>query len=56
LDSWGVEHLPEVTPEVRLEKHRVVIDASEVTLVSIEAIRPLNACEDDEIAVINASP
>jgi hypothetical protein len=39
-----------------LEGRRVVIDVSEVTLISIEGIRLLNACEDDGIAVINASP
>jgi hypothetical protein len=56
IGNLGVEHLPEVTTEVRLEARRVVIDVSEVTLISIEGIRLLNACEDDGIAVINASP
>lgn len=56
IGNLGVEHLPEVTTEVRLEGRRVVIDVSEVTLISIEGIRLLNACEDDGIAVINASP
>jgi len=52
IGNLGVEHLA----EVRLEGRRVVIDVSEVTLISIEGIRLLNACEDDGIAVINASP
>ena len=56
IGNLGVEHLPEVTAEVRLEGRRVAIDVSEVTLISIEGIRLLNACEDDGIAVINASP
>ena len=56
IGNVGVEHLPEVTTEVRLEGRRVVIDVSEVTLISMEGIRLLNACEDDGIAVINASP
>ena len=56
IGNLGVEHLPEVTTEVRLEGRRVVIDVSEVTLISMEGIRLLNACEDDGIAVINASP
>ena len=56
IGNLGIENLPEVTAEVRLEGRRVVIDVSEVTLISIEGIRLLNACEDDGIAVINASP
>jgi hypothetical protein len=51
IGNLGVEHLPEVTTEVRLEGRRVVIDVSEVTLISIEGIRLLNACEDDGIVV-----
>ena len=56
IGNLGVEHLPEVTTEVRLEGRRVVIDVSEVTLIGMEGIRLLNAREDDGIAVINASP
>ena len=56
IGNLGVEHLAEVTAEVRLEGRRVVIDASEVALIGMEGIRLLNACEDDGIAVINASP
>ncbi len=56
IGNLGVEHLPEVTAEVRLEGRRVVIDVGEVTLISMEGIRLLNACEDDGSAVINASP
>ena len=33
IGNLGVEHLPEVTTEVRLEGRRVVIDVSEVTLI-----------------------
>jgi hypothetical protein len=32
------------------------MDVSEITLVSMEGIRLLNACQDDGIVVINASP
>ena len=56
IGNLGVEHLPEVTAEVRLEGRRVVIDVSEVTLIGMVGIRLLNACEDDGIAVISASP
>lgn len=56
IGCLGVEHLAAVRAEVYVDGCHVVVDLSEVTLVSMEGIRLLNACEDDGIDVINASP
>lgn len=56
IGNLAVEHLAEVKAQVSLAGYHVVMDVGEVTLVSVEGIRFLNACEDDGIAVINASP
>ncbi len=56
IGNLSVEHLAEVKAQVYIGGYHVVIDVAEVTLVSVEGIRFLNACEDDGIDVINASP
>ena len=56
IGNLGVEHLAEVKTEAYAAGYRVVMDVSEITLVSMEGIRLLNACQDDGIVVINASP
>jgi hypothetical protein len=54
--SLSVEYLAEVKAHISEARPRVVLDAGEVTLVCAEGIRLLNACEDNGVAVINASP
>ena len=56
IGNLGVEHLAEVRAELYVEGYHVVVDVGEVALVSMEGIRLLNACEDDGIDVVNASP
>jgi hypothetical protein len=56
IGSLGVEHLAEVKAEADVAGHLVVLDVADVTLVGVEGVRFLNACEDEGIAVINASP
>ena len=51
-----VEHLGEVKTQLDVVGYRTVVDVGALTLVSVEGIRFLNACEDDGVAVINASP
>jgi hypothetical protein len=50
------EHLDEVKAQVCQPGCQVVMDASELTLIGVEGIRFLNACQDDGIPIINASP
>ena len=52
----GVEHLAEVRAQVRAAGCRVAIDVGELALISVDGVRLLNACEDDGVAIINASP
>ena len=56
IGNLGIEHLAEVKAQVYVAGYHVLMDVGEVTLVSVEGIRFLNACQDDGIAVINASP
>ena len=55
IGTLGVEHLADVKAEIYVEGYHVVVDVTEVALVSIEGIRLLNACEDDGIDIVNAS-
>ncbi len=54
--NLGVEHLAEVRAQVRAAGGRVALDVGELTLISVEGVRLLNACEDGGVAIINASP
>lgn len=56
IGNLGVEHLAEAKAQVYVAGHHVLLDVGEVTLVSVEGIHFLNACQDAGIAVINASP
>jgi hypothetical protein len=51
-----VEHFAEVKAQIDVAAHRVVVDVAELALVGVDGIRFLNACEDNGVAVINASP
>jgi hypothetical protein len=50
------EHLDEVKAQVCQPGCHVVMDASELTLIGAEGVRFLNACQDDGLAIVNASP
>ncbi len=52
----SVEHLEEVWKEIKPVEVPMTLDLSELTLVSLERVRFLKACEDEGIAVANASP
>ena len=54
--NLGVEHLAEVKAQVCAAGGRVAIDVGELALISVEGVRLLNACQDDGVAIINASP
>jgi hypothetical protein len=50
------EHLEEVLNQIKLVEMPVTLDLSELSLVSLEGVRFLNACEEKGITVANASP
>lgn len=56
IGRLGVEHLEEVSKQIKPVEVPVTLDLSELSLVSREGVRFLNACEDKGIAVANASP
>ena len=56
IGRLSVEHLEEVWREIKPVEVPVTLDLSELSLVSLEGVRFLNACEDKGIAVANASP
>jgi hypothetical protein len=52
----SVEHFEEVWKEINPVEAPMTLDLSELSLVSLEGVRFLNACEDKGNVVSNASP
>ena len=55
IGEFDVEHLDEVSAQVNNALGPVVVDIGELTLISVEGIRFLNACRDNGMAIVNAS-
>ena len=55
MGELDVEHLDEVKAQVNDAPCPVVLDIGQLTLISVEGIRFLNACHDDGMPIINAS-
>ena len=55
IGELDVEHLDEVKVQVNDAPCPVVVDIRELTLVSVEGIRFLNACHENGMPIINAS-
>jgi anti-anti-sigma regulatory factor len=55
IGEFDVEHLDEVNAQVNDAPCPVVVDIGELTLISVEGIRFLNACHDNGMPIINAS-
>jgi hypothetical protein len=51
-----MEHLDELKTQIKASGCDIVLDVSSVTLISVEGIRFLNACENEGIAISNPSP
>ena len=49
------EQLDDVHAEIERSDPRVVLDLEEVDLVDIDAVRFLNACEAQDVEVVNCS-
>ena len=50
------EHLDELEEQIKAAGPDMVLDVGAVALISVEGVRFLNSCEDDGIAIKNASP
>ena len=55
IGEFDVEHLAEVNAQVNDAQRPVVVDIGELTLISVEGIRFLNACHDNGMPIVNAS-
>ena len=55
IGEFDVDHLAEVNAQVNDAQRPVVVDIGELTLISVEGIRFLNACHDNGMPIINAS-
>ena len=55
IGELDVEHLAEVKAQVNDAPYPVVVDIGELTLISVEGIRFLNACHENGMPIINAS-
>ncbi len=53
IGKLGAEHIGEVQAEIA-ECGRVELDIGDLTLVSVEGIRFLNACQDAGIDIVSA--
>jgi anti-anti-sigma regulatory factor len=50
------EHLDELKEQIKAAGPEMVLDLGGVALISVEGVRLLNSCEDEGIAIKNASP
>jgi anti-anti-sigma regulatory factor len=50
------EHLEDVRAEIKRSDPRVILDLDEVDLLDVDAVRFLNACEAQDVEVVNCSP
>ena len=55
MGELDIEHLDEVKAQVNDAPCTVVLDIGELTLISVEGIRFLNACHDNGMPIIGAS-
>jgi anti-anti-sigma regulatory factor len=55
IGEFDIEHLDEVKAQVNDAPCPVVFDIGELTLISAEGVRFLNACHDKGMPIINAS-
>jgi len=54
IGELDTEHLDEVQAQVNDATCPVVIDIGELTLISVDGIRFLNACQNNGTSIINA--
>jgi hypothetical protein len=50
------EQLTDVRSEIERDSQRVILDLNELDLVDVHAVRFLNACEDQNVKVVNCAP
>ena len=56
VGNLRIEHLDELKAQIKAAGRDIVLDVGAVTLISVEGIRFLNACENGGITIKDASP
>jgi len=56
IGRMRVEHLQELEKQIRETGPAITLDLEEVTLVDVEIVRFLGACEDRGATILNCSP
>jgi hypothetical protein len=56
VGNLRIEHLDELKEQIKGAGRDIVLDVSAVTLICVEGIRFFNSCENEGIAIRNASP
>jgi hypothetical protein len=56
IGSLRIEHIQELKAQIKAASGDIVLDVGAVTVIGVEGIRFLNSCENEGIAITNASP
>jgi hypothetical protein len=56
IGSLRIEHIQELKVQIKAVSGGIVLDVGAVTVIGVEGIRFLNSCENEGIAITNASP
>ena len=56
IGRMRAEHLEELEKQIRESGPAITLDLEEVTLVDVEIVRFLGACEDRGATILNCSP
>jgi anti-anti-sigma regulatory factor len=56
IGRMRAEHLEELAKQIRESGPAITLDLEEVTLVDVEIVRFLGACEDRGATILNCSP
>jgi hypothetical protein len=56
IGSLRIEHIQELKAQIKAASGDIVLDVGAVTVIGAEGIRFLNSCENEGIAITNASP
>jgi hypothetical protein len=55
IGNLRIEHIQELKAQIKAASGDIVLDVGAVTVIGVEGIRFLNSCENEGIAITNAS-
>jgi anti-anti-sigma regulatory factor len=56
IGSLRIEHIQELKAQIKAGSGDIVLDVGAITVIGVEGIRFLNSCQNEGIAITNASP